>query len=81
MLHFSVNVNYTYQFPTKSGLNWGVAEVYAVLGEKVKAINSLELVYKLHGDFLPWMVADIYFKPLRDDPGFKDIVQRLKIPG
>jgi len=60
---------------------WSLAEVYAVLGENAKAINSLELVYKLHGDFLPWMVADLYFKPLINDPGFKDIIKRLKIPG
>jgi tetratricopeptide (TPR) repeat protein len=59
---------------------WGLAEVYAVLGENDKVIDCLEIVYKLHGDFLPWMVDDLYFKPLLNDPRFKDIVNRLNIP-
>ena len=59
---------------------WGLAEVYATLGEKDKAINSLEVAYKLHGDFVPWMKADFYFKPLLNEPRFKDIVRRLNLP-
>ncbi len=59
---------------------WGLAEVYSVMGEKEKAIRNLETVYRLHGDFLPWMVSDLYFKPILNEPGFRDIVQRLKIP-
>ncbi len=59
---------------------WGLAEAYSVLGENEKAIKSLESVYKLHGDFMPWMVADIYFKPLLNDPRFQDIVKRLNLP-
>jgi tetratricopeptide (TPR) repeat protein/TolB-like protein len=59
---------------------WGLAEVYSVLGEKEKAIRNLETVYRLHGDFLPWMVSDLYFKPILNEPGFRDIVQRLNLP-
>jgi hypothetical protein len=68
------------KYPDDWWYAWGLAEVYAVLGEKDKAINNLETVYKLHGDFLPWMVADLYFKPLLNDPRFKDIVKRLNLP-
>ena len=59
---------------------WGLAEVYSVLGEKEKAIRNLETVYRLHGDFLPWMVSDLYFKPILNEPGFRDIVQRMNLP-
>jgi tetratricopeptide (TPR) repeat protein len=59
---------------------WGLAEVYATLGDKDKAIYYLEYAYKQHQDFVPWMRYDIYFKPLYDDPRFKDIVNRLNLP-
>lgn len=59
---------------------WGLAEVYAVLGEKEKAIDNLEIVYKNHGDFMPWLQADFYFKPLLNHPRFRDIVKRLNLP-
>ncbi len=59
---------------------WGLAEAYATLGEKEKAIECLEIVYKLHGDFMPWVKADLYFKPLLNEPEFKDIAGRLKLP-
>lgn len=60
---------------------WGLAEVYATLGEKGKAIDCLEIVYKKRGDFIPWIKADFYLKPLLNEPGFIDIVKRLKLPG
>jgi tetratricopeptide (TPR) repeat protein len=59
---------------------WGLAEVYAVLGNKDKAINYLETAYKLHGDFVPWLQADIYFKPLLNDSRFRDLVKRINLP-
>jgi tetratricopeptide (TPR) repeat protein len=59
---------------------WGLAEVYSVLGDKDKVIKNLETAYKLHGDFVPWIQADLYFKPMSNDPRFKDIVKRLNLP-
>jgi tetratricopeptide (TPR) repeat protein len=59
---------------------WGLAEVYATLGEKEKAIDCLEIAYKNHGDFIPWMKVDFYFKPLLNEPRFKEISNRLKLP-
>jgi tetratricopeptide (TPR) repeat protein len=60
---------------------WGLAEVYATLGEKEKAIDCLEIVYKNHGDFIPWIKATFYFKPLQNEPRFIEIANRLKLPG
>ena len=59
---------------------WGLAEAYSVMGDKDKAIENLEMAYKLHGDFVPWVQADFYFKPLINDPRFKDILKRLNLP-
>jgi tetratricopeptide (TPR) repeat protein len=59
---------------------WGLAEAYSTLGEKEKAIDCLEIAYKNHGDFVPWIKADFYFKPLYNEPGFKDIANRLHLP-
>lgn len=59
---------------------WGLAELYATLGEKQKAIDCLEIAYKKHGDFIPWMNVDLYFKSLKNEPRFKDIVSRLNLP-
>ncbi|NSW93975.1 MAG: tetratricopeptide repeat protein [Bacteroidales bacterium] len=59
---------------------WGLAEVYAKLGEKQKAIDCLEIAYKNHGDFMPWMKSDIYFKPLMNEPRFIELVNSLKLP-
>jgi len=59
---------------------WGLAEIYSALGEKDKAIDALEVVYKLGGDFTPFMQACWIFKPLFDEPRFRDIVNKLNFP-
>ena len=59
---------------------WGLAEVYATLGEKEKAIDCLEIAFNNHGDFVPWMKADFYFKPLLNEPRFIELANRLKLP-
>lgn len=59
---------------------WYLAEVLTTLGDKDKAISCLEIAYKLHGDFVPWMKADFYLKPLLNNPRFKDMVSRLNLP-
>jgi hypothetical protein len=59
---------------------WSVAEIYSALGEKDKAIDALEVVYKLRADFAPFVQAIWIFKPLFDDPRFKDLVNRFNFP-
>jgi len=59
---------------------WGVAEIYSALGEKDKAIDALEVEYKLGGDFTPFIQAIWIFKPLFNEPRFKDIVNRFNFP-
>ncbi len=59
---------------------WGLAEVYSTLGEKEKAIDCLEIAFKNRGDFVPWMKADFYFKPLLNEPRFIEMANRLNLP-
>lgn len=59
---------------------WGLAEVYATLGENGKALDCLEIVIKLHGDFAPWMNVDFYMKPLQNEPRFRDMISKLNLP-
>jgi tetratricopeptide (TPR) repeat protein len=59
---------------------WGVAEIYSVLGVKDKAIDALEVEYKLGGDFTPFLPAFWIFKPLFNEPRFKEIVSRFNFP-
>ncbi len=59
---------------------WGLAEIYAVLGDNDKAIYWIEEAYKRRQDFVPWYKYDAYFKPLFNDPRFKEIIQSLNLP-
>ena len=59
---------------------WGLAEIYAALGDKDKSIYYLEEAYKLRQDFIPWIKYDNNLKILFNDPRFKDIVKRLNLP-
>jgi len=59
---------------------WGLAEIYSALGEKDKAIDELEVVYKQRGDFMPWIQAFYILKPLFEDTRFKEIASRLNLP-
>ncbi len=59
---------------------WGIAEIYATLGDKDKAIYWIEEAYNARTDFVPWFFCDVYYKPLFDDPRFKEIINRLDLP-
>jgi len=59
---------------------WGLAEVYAALGDKDQAIKYLEEAYKRRQDFMPWLKTLSSLKILWNDPRFKDIVSRMNLP-
>jgi hypothetical protein len=58
----------------------GVASIYSALGEKDKAIDALEIVMKLRGDFAPFIPANWIYKPLFNEPRFKELVSRFNFP-
>jgi len=61
-----------------------ISFTYSALGEIDKAIEFLELAYDSRADWLPWIDFDYSYggtvEPMRDDPRFRDIVARLKLP-
>jgi tetratricopeptide (TPR) repeat protein len=60
---------------------WALADIYAALGDKDKAIQWLETAYNQHHEFVPWFKSNSYYKGLLDDPRFKEILGRIQLPG
>jgi len=60
---------------------WFIAQIYAVLGKKDEAFRWLEAAYgPPHHPYMPWTRYPPAFKPLHDDPRFKDLLRRLNLP-
>jgi serine/threonine protein kinase len=59
---------------------WFLGEIYAALGEKDEAFRWLEAAVEERMSFIPWMRQNPAFAPLRADPRFQDLVQRMKLP-
>lgn len=59
---------------------YGLAQIYAALGDKDRAIYFLEEAYRLRQDFMPWTKMDQTLKSLFNDQRFKDIATRLNAP-
>jgi tetratricopeptide (TPR) repeat protein len=57
-----------------------VALVYAGLGEKGQALDWLEKAYEEHNEPLIWVGVDPKLDPLRSDPRFVRLLQRLNLP-
>ncbi len=64
---------------TKLWYAWGLAEIYAALGEKDEAFRSLENALVLGHPYMPWLMRNGNFKPLHDDPRFDDLVRRSSL--
>jgi TolB-like protein/Flp pilus assembly protein TadD len=65
---------------TQYVMSYHVAVIYAALGEKDKAFAELEKAYQEHDYLLPRIKVEPFLDPLRDDPRFKDLMQRLNLP-
>ncbi len=59
---------------------WALAEIYVALGDHDAALTWLEKGYEVRRDWMPWMESNSFFRPLRDEPRFKEIVRRLNLP-
>jgi tetratricopeptide (TPR) repeat protein len=53
--------------------------VYSGLGEKDRAFEWLERAYQQHEGMVPWITVGPMADPLRDDPRFEDLLQRLNL--
>jgi tetratricopeptide (TPR) repeat protein len=60
---------------------YGVALVYAGLGEKDQALNWLDKALEDRAHWLVWIRLDPRWDSIRDEPRFKTIVSRIGFPG
>lgn len=59
---------------------WGLAETYAALGDNDEAFRWLEKAYDARFSWIPWVDWNPNLRPLRDDPRFSAMLERLKLP-
>lgn len=57
-----------------------MAEVYIGLGDKDEAFRWLERAYKEHDSWLALLKVWPPFDPLRSDPRFANLLQRMHFP-
>jgi DNA-binding winged helix-turn-helix (wHTH) protein/TolB-like protein/Flp pilus assembly protein TadD len=60
---------------------YGVALVYAGLGDKEQAFAWLDKAFAERSHWLMWLRLDPRWKTLRGDPRFAALVERMKFPG
>jgi TolB-like protein len=56
-----------------------IATNYALAGDNDKALYWLEAGYQIHEPNMPYLLIPVYDN-LRDDPRFKDLCKRMKLP-
>ena len=59
---------------------WGLAEIYATLGETDEALRWVEAAIDQRHSYIPWLNRFPAFKSLRDDPRFQDLARRGNAP-
>jgi serine/threonine protein kinase/tetratricopeptide (TPR) repeat protein len=59
---------------------FGIAAIYAGLGEIDQAFQWLENAYQERSGWLIWLRADPVSDPLRSDPRFQDLMRRMNLP-
>jgi TolB-like protein/Flp pilus assembly protein TadD len=57
-----------------------IALIYAGLGEKNATFEWLNKAYEDRSSWFTWMAVDARFDGVRDDPRFRDLLRRMKIP-
>jgi TolB-like protein/Flp pilus assembly protein TadD len=56
---------------------WGVARIYAALGEPEEALRWLETGYQQRAEWMVLLKVDPCFDVLRSDPRFQDLMRRM----
>jgi tetratricopeptide (TPR) repeat protein len=59
---------------------YGIAELYADLGDKDHAFEWLNVAYQEHDGNLYYLRVDFPFDSLRSDPRYNDLVRRIGLP-
>jgi TolB-like protein/Tfp pilus assembly protein PilF len=66
--------------PTGAWAGWFVAADYTALGNKDEAFHWLQIAFKAHHSFFPWLRSDPLLVPLHSDPRFQALVRRMNFP-
>jgi serine/threonine protein kinase len=56
---------------------YDMATLYARLGDREEALGLLEEAYRQHSVAMIWLQVDDWWDPLRDDPGFKALIEKM----
>jgi tetratricopeptide (TPR) repeat protein len=59
---------------------WGLGQIYTALGEKDEALRWLEAAFEARWNWMPWILKERAYAPLREDPRFRDLVRRINPP-
>ena len=62
------------------GLDYQVAQVYAVRGEKEKAFQWLQIAFDNHDTGMLALLVDPLLRSLSDDPRYKNLIARMAFP-
>jgi tetratricopeptide (TPR) repeat protein len=57
-----------------------IAEIHLALGNREEALSWLERAYEARDYFFRWLAIDPRLDPLRSNPRFQALVERLKFP-
>ena len=66
--------------PQTEGLDYQIAQVYAVRGEKEKAFEWLQIAFDNHDTGMLALLVDPLLRSLRDDPRYKALVAKMNFP-
>ena len=56
------------------------AKAYTELGDLDKAFEDLNIAYETHDSFVTWLKVEPQFDPLRSDPRYQELLQKIRIP-
>jgi hypothetical protein len=56
------------------------AKAYTELGDFDKAFEDLNIAFETHDSFVTWLKVEPQFDPLRSDPRYQELLQKIRIP-
>jgi eukaryotic-like serine/threonine-protein kinase len=59
--------------------SYGIAEIYAALGDKQHALKWLRNAYDEHAVWMDYLNVDPILDPLRSEPDFKELCRRMRL--
>ena len=61
--------------------SYGIALVYAGLGDKEKTFEYLDKAYEERSNWLVWLKSDPRWEPIRSDDRYSELIRKVGLPG